>query len=464
MNQIASTPANNKQANQPTSPISPDNKREVQKLKLAPRESEAFNGTTGMTGKLSPINETSREYKSSSSGSSGAHTTYGAATTFQHSKRGNRLLSAPADINPFDGQLITQFLDQLVEPLDKRRGFFFVNRNLPKLKPQITSLKLGTDKYLIHDQRDEGAYAKIYAAQLVDEGSDDTMAMSKVGTSKWFALKVSTPPNAWEFYICDELHKRLTSKCSQRPIDIELSIMCVNPAVLFKDATVLVDELCTNGSIIRVMNMLKLRNKVFPKTLLAYFALELLLVVKEMHVHQIVHADLKPDNILVVNFPSKEDINGVTQRTSCIKLIDFGRAIDMHLFPEKTAFNYKVETKGSQCPEMLDSRPWNYHTDWFGVLDIIHTLLFGEYIVLSEGGKSWGMKSKLNKRLHAKELWEPLFDNLLNIDQNDASCPPIVDQTIAQLSLFVANNKLTILKEADELETLMEQENVKVRK
>lgn len=149
------------------------------------------------------------------------------------------------------------------------------------------------------------------------------------------------------------------------------------------------------------------------------------------------------------------------KRTSCIKVIDFGRAIDMHLFPAKTTFMVKVETKGSICPEMLDSRPWNYHTDWFGVLDVIHTLLFGEYIQLSEGGKSWGIKSKLNKRLHAKELWEPLFDELLNIDQKDASCPPIVDTTIEHLSKFVAANATAIFKEADELETLMEQENSK---
>jgi checkpoint serine/threonine-protein kinase len=354
-------------------------------------------------------------------------------------------------------------LDGLTEQLDKRRGFFYVNRSLPKIKLETTALKLGTDKYLIHDQRDEGSYAKIYAAQIVDEDDDDvtgaTMALPKDGI-KWFALKISKPPNAWEFYICDELHKRLAR--SKRPVDIELSVMCVKPAVLFKDATVLVDELCSNGSVIRIVNVLKAKNKTFPKALLGYLVLELLLVVKEMHAHHIIHADLKPDNVLVINFPIKEDIVAVqkAKRTSCIKIIDFGRAIDMVLFPANTVFTYKVETKGSQCPEMLDSRPWNYHTDWFGVLDIIHTLLFGEYIQLSEGGKSWGIKAKLNKRLHTKELWEPLFDELLNLE-SDAACPQIVDQTIQLLTEFVDMNANTIFKEAVELDSLMLQENAK---
>lgn len=303
MNKLASTPTNDKQANRSKKSSHED---EVAKPRVntapipAPRSSEAFTG--GLTGKLSPINETSREYKSSSSCSSGAQTTCGVTSTTFHQSKRNRILSGQKDMNPFDGALIIQFLDELEEPLDRRRGFHFANRSLPKLKPQITSLKLGQDKYLIHDQRDEGSYAKIYAAQLVDEDDDATgitMALSKVGLGKWFALKVSKPPNAWEFYICDELQKRMTR--SKRPVDIELSIMCVNPAVLFKDATVLVDELCPNGSIIRVMNALKFKNKQFPKALLGYFVLELLLVVKEIHAHHIIHADLKPDNVLVVN-------------------------------------------------------------------------------------------------------------------------------------------------------------------
>lgn len=83
--------------------------------------------------------------------------------------------------------------------------------------------------------------------------------------------------------------------------DIELSVMMANPAVLYKDASILVDELCPNGTIVRVVNMLKTKNKTLPKSLTAYFALELLLIIREMHSHEIIHADMKPDNVLMLN-------------------------------------------------------------------------------------------------------------------------------------------------------------------
>ena len=45
---------------------------------------------------------------------------------------------------------------------------------------------------------------------------------------------------------------------------------------------------------------------------------------------------------------------GLKTRTQCLKIIDFGRAIDMRILPPGATFVHKVETKGSQCPEMLD--------------------------------------------------------------------------------------------------------------
>jgi hypothetical protein len=56
----------------------------------------------------------------------------------------------------------------------------------------------------------------------------------------------------------------------------------------------------------------------------------------------------------------REDVNGVLKRTTSLKVIDFGRSIDMQLLAEGTTFNLMVQTKGSQCCEMLDSKPWTY--------------------------------------------------------------------------------------------------------
>lgn len=169
----------------------------------------------GLTGKLSPIVETSREYKSSSSSSSSsaAHSTQG-ASTFTQTRRCRVVSGCDEIVNPFDPKLITKLMDALDEPISKRRGFSYVPRICPKIKT-ATALKLGNDKYLINDLRDEGAYAKVYAAQLSDTNAsnDDTgltQGFSKIAQSKWFALKVCRPANVWEFYVTDELHKRMS--------------------------------------------------------------------------------------------------------------------------------------------------------------------------------------------------------------------------------------------------------------
>lgn len=77
--------------------------------------------------------------------------------------------------------------------------------------------------------------------------------------------------------------------------------MSVNPAVIYNNGSILVDELSTNGTLIDIINSLKAQNKPFPKSIAAYFSLELLLIMQQIHKCHIIHADVKPDNVLVLN-------------------------------------------------------------------------------------------------------------------------------------------------------------------
>ena len=79
--------------------------------------------------------------------------------------------------------------------------------------------------------------------------------------------------------------------------------MAANPTVKFKDGCVLVDEFAPDGTLIDVINVVKKQSKAyqFPNSLTAYFALELIQIVRQIHKQLIIHADLKPDNILVIN-------------------------------------------------------------------------------------------------------------------------------------------------------------------
>ena len=53
-----------------------------------------------------------------------------------------------------------------------------------------------------------------------------------------------------------------------------------------------------------------------------------------------------------------EDLIG--GRSKIIKLIDFGRSIDLTMYPSGTSFTTKVETSGFQCIEMKTDQPWTY--------------------------------------------------------------------------------------------------------
>lgn len=415
---------------------------------------------TEMTGKLETIREASKEYTSSSSGSSssGAHTTAGFTRTR------TRFLSGVDGIipNPFDEKLILDLLDDLDEPILQRKGFFVIAKNLPKIRESSTKLTLGSDKFIVGDLKDEGNYAKVYTAQIesTDDCTGHSTAISEFQFTKWFALKICKPANVWEFYICDELHKRieLMSLNPDTPVpDVELSLMLGNPAGLYRDASVLVDEFCQNGTLMRIVNLYKKSRKFFPKSMTAYFALELLQIIKVIHSCQIIHADLKPDNVLILNFPSKEEISSVSQRTTCIKVIDFGRSIDMKLFPGKTTFTHFIETKGSACPEMLDKKTWSYEPDWFGFLDCLHIMIFQEYIDVIKENDRWKIGKKINQRVHFKDIWEPLFDALLNIPESeDKACPSIVDETIAKLTEYTSKNNHEVYREAMEMEAFVE--------
>jgi checkpoint serine/threonine-protein kinase len=50
-------------------------------------------------------------------------------------------------------------------------------------------------------------------------------------------------------------------------------------------------------------------------------------------------------------------------RQKILKLIDFGRSIDMRQFPQGTTFSATVETSGFQCIEMKTGRPWTYQVE-----------------------------------------------------------------------------------------------------
>lgn len=94
----------------------------------------------------------------------------------------------------------------------------------------------------------------------------------------------------------------------------------------------------------------------------------------------------------------------------CVQLIDFGRSIDMTLFPPETSFTYCVKTADFICHEMRDKLPWTYQvtsfryfvvldksviycillqTDYFGLAGIIYMILMSDYMKTQKIRNKW---------------------------------------------------------------------------
>ena len=80
-----------------------------------------------------------------------------------------------------------------------------------------------------------------------------------------------------------------------------------------------------------------------PEGIAMFFMVEILSILEAVHNCNIIHADIKPDNFLVQAIPKSNPCDDIfSEDTKCLKLIDFGRSIDMKAFPEGTTFTEVV--------------------------------------------------------------------------------------------------------------------------
>lgn len=329
--------------------------------------------------------------------------------------------------NPFSEELRRVVLKSWQPQTSDQQKLFESAGKRPVLKvdAQIT---LGDHEVKVLHHLASGAYARVYLAQMVNTEEtylDDDESFEAPSQIK-VVLKAddSSSSACWESYICCELHRRLSetsgalAKCV---VDLQL-------ACFFSNGAILVFPYSPYGTLLDLVAQFQkhCRSSV-PECLVLYFALEFITILQQVHLCGIIHADIKPDNILITDLPSKAGFldSFSEQGPSCLQLIDFGRAIDMSQLPPGTAFTYAVTTEGFVCTEMRDGRQWTFQTDWFGLLGCLHVLLFGDYMeVEKRSDNTWGIRNKF-KRYWQQDLWNRLFSTLLNIP----SCSELPDLT-----------------------------------
>ncbi|KAL4137262.1 hypothetical protein PRIC2_000784 [Phytophthora ramorum] len=181
------------------------------------------------------------------------------------------------------------------------------------------------------------------------------------------------------------------------------------------------------GTLFDVLNCYKQAGVTFPEVLAVYYGIKMLRCIELLHKAQVLHGDIKPDNWLMApGNPSSELVinhqdphNDKDFQAGGLYLIDYGRSIDLTLYPEMTTFRGNCHVKGFQCVEMLTQRPWTKQIDTFAFCGTMHCMLFGEYMEVkscrnSKGMTHWGIVKPF-QRYWQVDMWKDVFHALLNV-------------------------------------------------
>ncbi|XP_041449804.1 putative mediator of RNA polymerase II transcription subunit 26 isoform X1 [Drosophila obscura] len=297
-------------------------------------------------------------------------------------------------IDPFNSELCRAFLTKLNFPGDDddHASYKIVQTPLPKISNTRTLNVLEGVQFNIDKEVGRGSYGSVYKA-------------TDSRTGNVVALKYQKPPNTWEIYICDQVLKRITEP------EVLPGLMDISTAIIAPNASLIATEFSPFGSLLDINNKIRqATTKVMHESLVMHFSAQICNIVDHLHRQHIVHADIKPDNFLLMRVPS------VDSPLPSLRLIDFGCAIDMSLFPdgEHTKFRKVVQTDGFTCIEMQEGRPWSYETDLFCIAATVHVMLFGEYMQPQKRGTTWDIRQKLPRYLK-KHVWSKFFGELLNM-------------------------------------------------
>ena len=156
-----------------------------------------------------------------------------------------------------------------------------------------------------------------------------------------------------------------------------------------------------------------------PELIAIYYTSRMLKHLKALHEDgKVLHCDIKPDNWVLSSSKSRNVVRGCD-----LMLVDFGRAIDLESVtrqgeePLRTLFKGSIAAEDMECGTMRDGLPWGVDLDYFGLCASAFILLFGSHmeVVKDKRTGKWRL-TKTFRRYWQKDLWQSLFDSLLNFD------------------------------------------------
>ncbi|EYU42135.1 hypothetical protein ABFS82_13G031200 [Erythranthe guttata] len=319
-------------------------------------------------------------------------------------------------VSPWSVVILKNLLQKMNAQVVQYEGYHPSNKAYPGKVALSTLLKsarnksidIGGEKYQIKGCAGQGGFAQVFKAS-VNGNTDDVVA-----------LKVQKPPFPWEFYMYRQLDIRIPEKDRK----------CFGFAQrlhLYSDYSVIVSDYLAHGTLQDAINSNAVIGGSMEEVLCIYYTIEMLRILETLHDVGIIHGDFKPDNLLMRysrDDPTEDEndfrLRDGTWRDQGLCLVDWGRGIDLSLFPKGTKFIGDSRTSGFRCIEMQENKPWTFQVDMYGLCVIVHLMLHNSYMEIEkrasfDGNFVYQPKSHY-KRYWNVDLWKKMFEKLLNTE------------------------------------------------
>ncbi|KAI7862773.1 kinase-like domain-containing protein [Spinellus fusiger] len=263
--------------------------------------------------------------------------------------------------------------------------------------PLKRTVLLGQETVEIDEKLGQGGMAVVYSAKT---------------SHGIYALKIESPPNPWEFYALQQLHARRTAP----------RMMSAHSMYLYQDTSFILLSLSGKKTLLDCLNDARAHgSKSMPEPLVLLLMTGLIRTILTLHSAQIFHGDLKLDNLLVITKDATIPQSNYHPQDAWwdpIHVIDFGRAVDLTLFPSHVEFIATWPGQQEDLPELRANTPWRpWQVDYWAVAAIAHRLLFGDPLQYracpSTQPIEWCLCRPIRRYWH-KDIWNSFFHGLMN--------------------------------------------------
>lgn len=241
-------------------------------------------------------------------------------------------------------------------------------------------------------------------SQLGQGGMAEVFLVQHIKTFAYYGLKVQQPPHPWEYYILSQIHSRKST---------DLNVLDIYDFYQYNDTSFLLMYYIRNGTLLDTLNLFRQLKSYMPEPIVLIIIMHLLEELNKLHRIQIVHNDLKLENIMLVS--SSFSNRKTTAEFPKIMMIDFGYSIDVSLLPPHTLCkaNWPPACPKSDFP-MLNQQYSPFHADYWQLASMAHLLLYGTpMFTLKNKNGVYSIQQAIRRYWHRK-VWIDFFQMLLN--------------------------------------------------